>query len=419
MGTVVSDLPGTPVPSCPEKSPVYAVPWKPKPTPRKRPPVPAQTVMSPPPPPIPPKLFASGNENSTEQPPARNHQTVEVCTAPEESSAGSNGVPCLPGSKDPSSMEVDECADDGQVFLQGEGWQGPVSAMPFSPPVKIRKTFFPQEQIYAEIDSLEMKPTDRNNSDSHEVSSSQIKTSTSSDVFIESVPETQNCNVNVNRNSASTVFSPESDVKHVVLDNLQKTKETRFSFSKYLITPEKRAAVPGKHPSSSLSENGKENVSSKKCLGQHHESMLPEAGTSQPEAGSSQKEKPAVMPRNIPKLRSEFRVTMTVSNGLHNVRNFVVGNNQVTEAKDKSWRKEESGKPQRKKEHHPRTCESKLEMTEKFSMSLDKLGNSQERLLETDIDSIPLPVMGSKTPPRKRKPLSNLQRSKSMETIIW
>ena len=316
-------------------------------------------------------------------------------------------------------MEVDECADDGQVFLQGEGWQGPVSAKPFSPPVKLRKTFFPQEQIYAEIDSLEMKPTDWNNSDSHEVSSSQMKTSTSSDVFFESVPETQNCNVNVNRNSASTISSPESEVKHVVLDNLQKTKETRFSFSKYLITPEKRAAVPGKHPSSSLSENGKENVSSKKCLGQHHESMLPEAGTSQPEAGSSQKEKPAVMPRNIPKLPSEFRVTMTVSNGLHNVRNFVVGNNQVTEAKDKSWRKEESGKPQRKKEHHPRTCESKLEMTEKFSMSLDKLGNSQERLLETDIDSVPLPVMGSKTPPRKRKPLSNLQRSKSMETIIW
>lgn len=425
-----TSLPGTPASSFPDNSPVYAVPWKPKPTPRKKPPVVTESVTSPPPPPVPPKSFLTDNDdeiNVTKQPAHRGQHDSDICTVAQAGDSCTNYEQRTTGTVDRvsvtescSSMEVDDCVQKMEEPRK-EGWQSPIAGKPFSPPVKIRKTFFPQEQIYAEIDSLEMKPSESIASDSHDMNHAHDIISTKKnedDVFIEPVSESQTSCTVIQSDSSSMVTSPESQVKHVVLENLQKTKESRFSFSKYLITPEKRAVATSKP--SSLSENGKENVSSRKRLGQQHEMSLSSNG-------SSQKEKPKVLPRNIPKLRNEFRVTMTVSNGLHNVRNFVVGDNKLPRTEDSSVKKNEfeKAKPQWKKEHHSGTCtaESKLEMTEKFSMSLDELGSpkpqSKEKVLETDIDSVPLPIMGSKTPPRKRKPLSNLQRSKSMETIIW
>lgn len=423
-----TSLPGTPASSLPDNSPVYAVPWKPKPTPRKKPPVVTESVTSPPPPPVPPKSFLTDNDddnNVTKQPAHHGQHDSDICTVSQSGDKSAKNEQRTTGTVDRvsvtescSSMEVDDCAQEMEEPRK-EGWHGPIAGKPFSPPVKIRKTFFPQEQIYAEIDFLEMKPSESIGSDSHDKNHAHGIISTKNnedDVFTEQGSESQTTHTVVQSGSSSMVTSPESQVKHVVLENLQKTKESRFSFSKYLITPEKRAVASSKP--SSLSENGKENVSSRKRLGQQHEMSLSSNG-------SSQKEKPKVLPRNIPKLRNEFRVTMTVSNGLHNVRNFVVGDNNPPKTKDPNIKKNEieKAKPQWKKEHHSGTADSKLEMSEKFSMSLDELGSqkpqSKEKVLETDIDSVPLPIMGSKTPPRKRKPLSNLQRSKSMETIIW
>lgn len=423
-----TSLPGTPASSFPDNSPVYAVPWKPKPTPRKKPPVVAETVTSPPPPPVPPKSFLTDiddDNNVTKQPTHHGQYASEICTLAQEGERGtnyeqrgSNSVDRVSVTESCSSMEVDDCGQEmGEP--RNEGWHSPIAGKPFSPTVKIRKTFFPQEQIYAEIDSLEMKPSESIASDSLDKSHAHGRISTKKnedDVFIKQGSESQTTHTVVQSGSSSMVTSPESQVKHVVLENLQKTKENRFSFSKYLITPEKRAVATSKP--SSFPENGKENVSSRKRLGHQHEMSL--SGD-----GSSQKEKPKVLPRNIPKLRNEFRVTMTVSNGLHNVRNFVVGKNDPPKTKNPNVKQNgfEKAKSQWKKEHHSGNAESKLEMSEKFSMSLDELGSpkaqSKEKVLETDIDSVPLPIMGSKTPPRKRKPLSNLQRSKSMETIIW
>lgn len=423
-----TSLPGTPASSFPDNSPVYAVPWKPKPTPRKKPPVVTESVTSPPPPPVPPKSFLTDNDddnNVTKQPAPHSQHDSDICTVSQSGDNSANNEQRSTGTVERvsvtescSSMEVDDCAQEMEEPRK-EGWHGPIAGKPFSPPVKIRKTFFPQEQIYAEIDSLEMKPSESIASDSHDKNHAHGIISTKNnedDVFTEQGSESQTTQTVVQSGSSSMVTSPESQVKHVVLENLQKTKESRFSFSKYLITPEKRAVATSKP--SSLSENGKENVSSRKRLGQQHQMSLSSNG-------SSQKEKPKVMPRNIPKLRSDFRVTMTVSNGLHNVRNFVVGDNNPPKTKDLNIKKNEfeKAKSQWKKEHHSGTADSKLEMSEKFSMSLDELGSPKpqlkENVLETDIDSVPLPNMGSKTPPRKRKPLSNLQRSKSMETIIW
>lgn len=423
-----TSLPGTPASSFPDNSPVYAVPWKPKPTPRKKTPVVTESVTSPPPPPVPPKSFLTDNDddnNVTKQPALHSQHDSDICTVSQSGDNSANNEQRTTGTVERvsvtescSSMEVDDCAQEMEEPRK-EGWHGPIAGKPFSPPVKIRKTFFPQEQIYAEIDSLEMKPSESIASDSHDKNHAHGIISTKNnedDVFTEQGSESQTTQTVVQSGSSSMVTSPESQVKHVVLVNLQKTKESRFSFSKYLITPEKRAVATSKP--SSLSENGKENVSSRKRLGQQHQMSLSSNG-------SSQKEKPKVMPRNIPKLRSDFRVTMTVSNGLHNVRNFVVGDNNPPKTKDLNIKKNEfeKAKSQWKKEHHSGTADSKLEMSEKFSMSLDELGSLKpqlkENVLETDIDSVPLPIMGSKTPPRKRKPLSNLQRSKSMETIIW
>lgn len=410
------ELPGTPTSSVLEKSPVYAVPWKPKPTPRKKPPVVDKTDISPPPPPVPPKSYQSGEENEVIQQTAQNQQASETKTVSQPGNindCGQETCSRLGVSETCSVMEVDKDNTVGHRISKENGWHSPIVGKPFSPPVKIRKTFFPQEQIYAEIDSLEMK--------------SAVDKESTRDLEIDdhfstaSADKLHTCSAKLQ--SDSPTIAPDSEVKPVDFENLQTTRENRFSFSKYLITPEKRAATPKKKML--MSENSKEPVPLKRCLEQQDEFPSLE------NKNSNQKEKPEIMPRNIPKLRNDFRVTMTIRNGLHNVRNFVIEENKQPRRKDNkdtssvdpAKRQLEKVKQRRKGEQHPAISESRLGMGEKVTLSADGSGNPKSKLqkefLETDIDSLPLPIMGAKTPPRKRKPLSHLQRSKSLETIIW
>ncbi|XP_061176584.1 uncharacterized protein LOC133185414 [Saccostrea echinata] len=412
-----TELPGTPTSSITEKSPVYAVPWKPKPTPRKKPAEVTQLVKSPSPPPVPPKSYKNGNHSEAVQP-ASHDQVVDQARVLQPGDIRNNDQDTVARqsiTESCSSMEVDEHSPINQGTQREDGWHSPIKEKTFSPPIKILKTFFPQEQIYAEIESLDMKSTE----------DKEIKDRVSVDddrVFTEPVNELQNDNLLTQSDSSASASSPESKVKHIVLENLLTTRESRFSFSKYLITPDKYSSAPKKH--SSLTYNGKENVAAKKCLEQQSEVSLLEKG-------GPKKEKPKIPPRNIPKLRSESRVTMTISNGLHNVRNFPIGDNKSFKLKenrdcgksDPTQRGEIQKTRISERENSLAVTESSLGRSERLAESLDVSENpntkQQQRFLETDIDSMPLPVMGCKTPPRKRKPLSNLQRSKSMETIIW
>ncbi|XP_062611163.1 zinc finger CCCH domain-containing protein 18-like [Saccostrea cucullata] len=414
-----TELPGTPASGMPEKSPVYAVPWKPKPTPRKKPSEVTQVVKSPSPPPVPPKSYKNSERSEAAQQEPQEGvacQTKDVQPGDtrnnEQESGARQGM-----SESCSSMEVDDQSPTDQGTQGGDGWHSPIKEKPFSPPIKILKSFFPQEQIYAEIESLNAE-----SSEDKEIKNREFVDD--DQVFTEPVSELQNDNLLTQSDSPTSASSPESKVKHVVLENLLTTKESRFSFSKYLITPDKYASAPKKHLS--LSHNGKENVASKRCLEQQSEVPLLENGC-------PRKEKPKIPPRNIPKLRSESRVTMMISNGLHNVRNFPIVDNKSIKMKenrdngkvDLTQRGEIPKSRVRSEGEHDLVgvTESSLGRSERLAEPLDISDNpntkQQQRFLETDIDSMPLPVMGCKTPPRKRKPLSNLQRSKSLETIIW
>lgn len=68
---------------------------------------------------------------------------------------------------------------------------------------------------------------------------------------------------------------------------------------------------------------------------------------------------------------------MIVSNGFYNVRNFVVGENNLFKIKNLNVKQNgfEKVKFQWKKEYYFGNVELKLEMSEKFLMFLDELGS--------------------------------------------
>lgn len=68
---------------------------------------------------------------------------------------------------------------------------------------------------------------------------------------------------------------------------------------------------------------------------------------------------------------------MIVSNGFYNVRNFVVGENDLLKIKNLNVKQNgfEKVKFQWKKEFYFGNVELKLEMSEKFLMFLDELGS--------------------------------------------
>lgn len=68
---------------------------------------------------------------------------------------------------------------------------------------------------------------------------------------------------------------------------------------------------------------------------------------------------------------------MIVSNGFYNVRNFVVGENNLLKIKNLNVKQNgfEKVKFQWKKEYYFGNVELKLEMSEKFLMFLDELGS--------------------------------------------
>lgn len=68
---------------------------------------------------------------------------------------------------------------------------------------------------------------------------------------------------------------------------------------------------------------------------------------------------------------------MIVSNGFYNVRNFVVGENDLLKIKNLNVKQNgfEKVKFQWKKEYYFGNVELKLEMSEKFLMFLDELGS--------------------------------------------
>lgn len=68
---------------------------------------------------------------------------------------------------------------------------------------------------------------------------------------------------------------------------------------------------------------------------------------------------------------------MIVSNGFYNVRNFVVGENDLLKTKNLNVKQNgfEKVKFQWKKEYYFGNVELKLEMSEKFLMFLDELGS--------------------------------------------
>lgn len=68
---------------------------------------------------------------------------------------------------------------------------------------------------------------------------------------------------------------------------------------------------------------------------------------------------------------------MIVSNGFYNVRNFVVGENDLLKIKNLNVKQNgfEKVKFQWKKEYYFVNVELKLEMSEKFLMFLDELGS--------------------------------------------
>lgn len=68
---------------------------------------------------------------------------------------------------------------------------------------------------------------------------------------------------------------------------------------------------------------------------------------------------------------------MIVSNGFYNVRNFVVGENDLLKIKNLNVKQNgfEKVKFQWKKKYYFGNVELKLEMSEKFLMFLDELGS--------------------------------------------
>ncbi|KAK3106995.1 hypothetical protein FSP39_004612 [Pinctada imbricata] len=426
-----------------EPSPVYAVPWKAKSKDSK---ITVQRndvnpCKSPPPPPVPPKpscllqkpAYISGqqslegcsegkvdqvtgeNNNCTVQ----NDSTVCVVEMTYEGEVR-NEVKSEPHKHIMISHEIEQNRDitGTKASPTREGWKLPVNAKPFSPPHQSKMTFISPEVIYEEIPCCRESQPDNTASVKNNLEDSNITDNTSLEV-----------------RDAMDYKAPENG--------------RDFSFSKYLILSEPSGKSGDSQPEtysleySTCGEIFKRDEAKRKPIKNETKFMsrvnevpqvsrclISNKGSEEKSLQENERnlEKPGIS-HEINGERIETQVQKTEEYICTRVGQPLLGSKSprrnIPELGKQGWQlrtpeksmlipmeeqcsKSENRVPKRKKEITPK---SERKMKEQRTLSIN--------YLETDIDSAPIPVMGSKTPPRQRKPLMSLQRSKSMETIIW
>ena len=443
-------------PSTQEPSPVYAVPWKAKnaKTPGNRHISPSPCV-SPPPPPVPPRIqniddatseqISRNTENSVEahepvvpskenytavrdkmcnaaavqSPTVVNHSAVHVvemqydalplrdmgCTSMAQGSENHYQDP-----RNVSVMDGDNvCGKSPYV----DGWRRAVVARPFIPPQPCT-TSYVSSGTYDEILSPQGSIPSSVQSDSpvtsqeHKSAGQNAADFSFSKYLISSTQEESSAEItggdemmhNACDNTGNAISDIVCDDHFVRSDQKRKAFKSDVKFTMKVTDGHLNSKCFEVNPNQHL----KHNEQSEKKDKLEYIDTLETDNRGKNETTLSRKNPPLLGSksprRNMPELGKQAWHLKTPEKDLHQCHSGISSNSKS------------EGRVRRQNDENastPGTIRKKMK----------GMNDQVDSYLETDIDSMPVPMMGSKTPPRQRKPLISLPRSKSMETIIW